>query len=321
MAKNMQREAEGLCCAVVSAGREEDGRTVIEEDGAVHPLTDAAVMRIFERLHDVERTAEAQRFFCGLAAHPSERVRAAAVAAGCLSDDAWRRAARDPAYLVREAAAEFLGGLFPEALDPRIRAAAERSLEALRRFDEALAAAAGLDFLFGLRAGLAGCAPLCGAEAGEAAGNASALAAECIRRVMLEHRVHRLRPRFFNARLLGIGRLQDAPDAEDAADPEAGFVAVEPSLWLELIDLLEPETAGAALDDVAAQGPADERAAAARHEALTLERARFICSDPCARVRAALLENTGVACRLCAYEIEMLLHDERNKEEPPVCED
>lgn len=139
--------------------------------------------------------------------------------------------------------------------------------------------------------------------------------------MVLEHRVHRLRPRACDARLLGIGRLQDAPQAEDTADPKAGFVAVEPSLWLELIELLEPDTAGAALNYVVAQGPADERAAAACHEALTIETARFICSDPCARVRAALLENTGVACRLSAVEIEMLLHDERNEEEPPVAED
>lgn len=62
---------------------------------------------------------------------------------------------------LRRAAAEFFGGLFPEALDPRIRAALERAREALRRFDEALAAAAGLDFLYGTACGFGGlCAAL-----------------------------------------------------------------------------------------------------------------------------------------------------------------
>lgn len=73
----------------------------------------------------------------------------------------------------------------------------------------------------------------------------------------------------------------------------------------------------AVLDYVAAAGRPDDRAGAARHEALRLETTRLLSRDPCARVRAALLENAGAACRLSGQEIEMLLHDDRNEDEPP----
>lgn len=355
MQSNMRKEDQGLRCALVRAVKCEDGRTVVQEAEAVHPLADAEVLRIVERLHDVERTAEAERFFCGLAAHPMERVRAAAVGAGCLTDDAWRRAARDPAYVVREAvagcaagvavltteerlelaatlrrtiveaelrraAAGLCGKFFPERQDPGVLAEAGRVLEELNRFDAALASAAGVDFMRELGAGLAGYAPLEAPDSGEAA-DSRELAAEYIRRVVLEHRSARLMPRAFDAWFLGIGRLRDGSNAQDAPDPEAGFVTIDPSRWLELLDLLEPGTAGAVLDYVVSQGRADDRAAAARHEALTLETARLVTRDPCARVRAALLENAGVACRLCAHEVEKLLHDDRSEEEPPSEDD
>lgn len=364
MQSNMRKEDLGLRCALVRAVKREDGRTVVQEAEAVHPLADAEVLRIVERLHDVERSPETGRFFCGLAAHPMERVRAAAVGAGCLPADALRRAARDPAYVVREAvvgcaagvavltteerlelavtdvelaatlrrtiveaelgraAAEFFEGRFPEAQDLRVRAAAEGVLGALKRFDEALASAASVGFMHGLRAASAGYAPCT-----EAAADSLDLAAEYIRRVVLAHRTAWRRSRAFDDWFLGIGRLrdglktQDAQDAQNAPDPEGGFVAIDPSRWLELLDLLESGTAGAVLDYVVTQGRADDRAAAARHEVLALDSARVVLCDPCARVRAALLENAGVACRLSPYEIELLLHDDRGEEEPPMEDD